>query len=339
MNIAIDAMGGDHAPDEIVAGALRAANEFSSSLTLVGDEAVLRRLLSQNGRHSYIRIHHASETIQMGESPLAAIRKKKDASICVAVDLVARGEAQAVLSAGDTGAAMAAATLKLGRLAGIDRPAIATVLPTVSGHTVLLDAGANVDCKPSMLAQFAVMGSIYAQCLFNLPAPQVGLLSIGEEDTKGNEVTKAAFKLLSEAPINFVGNVEGRDVGLGTVDVVVCDGFVGNILLKVAEGYAQYFVQLMREELTRSLWSKIAAHLLKPAFQRMKQRADYSEYGGALLLGVNGVCIIAHGSSQARAIASAVRVAQQMVEANVVQRVRDSLLTWRVTEEESVTLS
>jgi glycerol-3-phosphate acyltransferase PlsX len=339
MNIAIDAMGGDHAPDAIVAGVLQAADEASSSLTLVGDEPVLRGLLSQNGHHSNIRIHHASEMIQMGESPLAAIRKKKDASICVAVDLVARGEAQAVLSAGDTGAAMAAATLKLGRLTGIDRPAIATVLPTVSGHTVLLDAGANVDCKPSMLAQFAVMGSVYAQCLFDLPSPQVGLLSIGEEDTKGNEVTKAAFKLLSDAPINFVGNVEGRDIGLGTVDVVVCDGFVGNILLKVAEGYAQYFVQLMREELTRDLWSKIAARLLKPAFKRMKKRADYSEYGGALLLGVNGVCIIAHGSSQARAISSAVRVAQQMVKANVVQRVRDSLLTLHVTEEESVTLS
>lgn len=338
MNIAIDAMGGDHAPDAIVAGVLQAADETASSLTLVGDERVLRGLLSRNGRHTNIRIHHASETIEMGESPLAAIRKKKDASICVAVDLVARGEAQAVLSAGDTGAAMAAATLKLGRLAGIDRPAIATVLPTVSGHTVLLDAGANVDCKPSMLAQFGVMGSVYAQCLFDLPSPQVGLLSIGEEDTKGNEVTKAAFKLLSEAPINFVGNVEGRDIGLGKVDVVVCDGFVGNILLKVAEGYAQYFVQLMWEELARDLWSRIAARLLKPAFQRMKKRADYSEYGGALLLGVNGVCIIAHGSSQARAIARAVRVAQQMVKANIVQRVGDSLLTLHVPEEESVSL-
>ncbi|MCS6861056.1 MAG: phosphate acyltransferase, partial [Abditibacteriales bacterium] len=182
------------------------------------------------------------------------------------------------------------------------------------------------------------MGSVYAQCLFGIASPQVGLLSIGAENSKGNEVTKAAFKLLSEAPINFVGNIEGRDIGLGKVDVVVCDGFVGNILLKVAEGYAQYFVQIMREELTRDFWSKIAALLLKPAFKRMKKRADYSEYGGALLLGVNGVCIIAHGSSQGRAIASAVRVAHQMVKANIVQRVHDLLRTLRVFEEESAPL-
>jgi glycerol-3-phosphate acyltransferase PlsX len=215
---------------------------------------------------------------------------------------------------------------------GIDRPAIATVLPTVSGHTVLLDAGANVDCKPSMLAQFGVMGSVYAQCLFSMTSPKVGLLSVGEEDTKGNEVTKAAFKLLGEAPVNFVGNVEGRDVGLGTVDVVVCDGFVGNILLKVAEGYAQYFVALLREEMTRSLWSKLGAILLRSAFKRMKKRADYSEYGGALLLGVNGVCIITHGAAKARAITNAVRVTQQMVNANVVERVRESLLTLQAIE-------
>jgi glycerol-3-phosphate acyltransferase PlsX len=332
MNIAVDAMGGDHAPDEIVTGALQASVPPSSSITLVGDEFVLRRLLSRNGHHTHLRIHHASETIQMGESPLPAVRRKKDASICVATDLVARGEAQAVLSAGNTGAAMAAATLKLGRLVGIDRPAIATVLPTVSGHTVLLDAGANVDCKPSMLAQFGVMGSVYAQCLFSMTSPKVGLLSVGEEDTKGNEVTKAAFKLLGEAPVNFVGNVEGRDVGLGTVDVVVCDGFVGNILLKVAEGYAQYFVALLREEMTRSLWSKLGAILLRSAFKRMKKRADYSEYGGALLLGVNGVCIITHGAAKARAITNAVRVTQQMVNANVVERVRESLLTLQAIE-------
>jgi glycerol-3-phosphate acyltransferase PlsX len=308
----------------------------SSHITLVGQESALRALLSRNGHTPNLRVHHASETIQMGEPPLTAIRRKKDASVCVAVDLVARGEAQAVLSAGDTGAFTAAATLKLGRLAGIDRPAIATVLPTVSGHTVVLDVGANVDCKPSLLAQFAVMGSVYAQCLFDLPSPKVGLLSIGEEDTKGNEVTKAAFKLLSETPVNFVGNVEGRDVGLGTVDVVVCDGFVGNILLKVAEGYAQYFVTLLRDELTRDWLSKCGAFFLKPALRRMKKRADYNEYGGALLLGVNGVCIITHGSAQARAISNAVRVAHQMIKADIVQRVRDSLLTLQQTQAQTI---
>lgn len=324
--IALDAMGGDHAPDAIVKGALRAAEEGLAEIILVGDESRLAPLLEAAGAVSRVRVVHAGEVIGMDEVPTLALRQKKDASIVVALRLVKDGAADAVVAAGSTGAAMAAALLTLGRISGIERPAIAVPLPTRTGPAVLLDVGATVDAKPAYLRQFAVMGAVYARVVLRRPTPRVGLFNIGEEETKGNEQALKAHALLKETPgLNFVGNVEGRDLPAGKADVVVCDGFVGNGLLKFAEGLAFLFVDLLKEELQGSLRGRLAGWLARPRLRRLRGRLDYAHYGGAPLLGVNGLCIISHGSSKAEAITSAVRVAAEGARGGVIAAIKEEL--------------
>jgi glycerol-3-phosphate acyltransferase PlsX len=350
MRIAIDAMGGDRAPAEIVAGACAAAHDFGVEVILVGDEAAIKGCFGSHNKAlekttidipatlpKGVTIHHASQVVGMDDAPMQAMRKKPDSSVAVATQLHADGKADAVLSAGNTGAAATLALFKLKRIAGIDRPGIASVFPTSKNPTVVLDVGANVDCKPRHLAEFAVMGAAYARNVKEIipgvgswipkgKLPTVGLLSIGEEESKGNDLTKATFKLLqdnaAEGKYQFFGNVEGRDIGKGTVDVVVCDGFVGNVVLKVSEGLAKMLTGELKTALTSSLRSKLGALLLKPALMRMRKRLDYTGYGGALLLGVNGVCVICHGSADARSIHSAIRIAKQTVSADVVGAIR-----------------
>lgn len=321
MKIAVDAMGGDNAPREIVQGALEAAGKDRQEVILVGDEELIRKEVP-GGRDKLVRIVHASEVIAMGESPVGAVRRKRDSSLVKAVQLVKEGVAEAVVSAGNTGAVMAAGVLLLGPLAGIDRPAIATIIPSKKGKTVLLDAGANVDCKPFHLLQFGIMGYLYAREILGVSQPKVGLLSIGEEATKGNELTLAAFQLLQQAKVNFIGNVEGRDIYEGTVDVVICDGFIGNVVLKVSEGMVTALLEMATEEIKRSLPAKIGMAMIMPALRNFWRKLDYAEYGGAPLLGLNGTIIICHGRSPARAIRNAIRLAREAVENNLVAAIQ-----------------
>lgn len=323
--IAIDAMGGDHAPAQVVAGALRAREELGVEVLLVGDPAQVEASLQEHGAASSLEIVPAEGTIEMGEEPLSALRRKPKASINVAMELVKQGRADAVVSAGHSGAAMAAALLRLGRLPGIDRPAIGAVLPTmVPGKPVIiLDVGANVDCRPKFLEQFAFMGTVYSQYVMGVTEPKVGLLNIGEEDCKGNEQALRTHQLLKENnQIPFVGNAEGRDVLSGHFDVIVCDGFVGNVLLKFAEAVGEVALQILREELPRGWRGKAGTALLKPNLRRIKQRMDHAEHGGGLLLGVAGVCIISHGSSQAPSIFNAVRLAREAIDNRVLDRIQ-----------------
>lgn len=322
--IAIDAMGGDHAPAEIVAGALRAHEELDAEVILVGDPDQITTELKRHTSSQPMEIVPAEGVVEMEEEPLVALRRKPNASINVAMQLVKENRADAVVSAGHSGAAMAAALLRLGRLKGIERPAIAAVFPTLmAGKSVLiLDVGANVDCRPQFLEQFAVMGSIYSQYVMGTEEPKVGLLNIGEESTKGNDVAIRAHQLLSENPhISFIGNAEGRDVLSGRFDVVVCDGFVGNVLLKFAEAVGDVLLQILRQELPRGMHGKLGTTLLKPNLRRIRQRIDHAEHGGALLLGVDGICIIGHGSSQAPTVFNAVRLAKEAVDHTVLDRI------------------
>ncbi len=316
MRIAIDAMGGDFAPEKIVAGAVLAAESLAGidALALVGNEAAIRRELQKARRvPGSLEVVHASETIAMEEAPAQAIRRKKDSSISRAMDLVKSGKADAMISAGNTGAVVVAATLKLRTLRGVERPAIATVMPSPAKPFVLIDAGANTDCPPRLLFQFAAMGHVYARKILGQPKPVVGLMSVGAEDTKGNETTKEAFRILDESQLNFKGNIEGNDLFKGEIDVVVCDGFVGNVILKTSEGLAHAIGAWIRREFTRTLTRKLGAVLLLGAVRAMKSQVDPETYGGAPLLGVNGVCIICHGASSARAILHAIRVARDAV--------------------------
>ena len=321
MRISIDAMGGDYAPREIVEGTLRAAKELSGigTLFLVGDEAAIRAELSKHKGPvpKCIEIVHASEVVEMGESPAIAIRRKKDSSIARAIELVKDGKADAIFSAGNTGAAVAAATLKLRTLEGVARPAIATVMPTPKKPFVLLDAGANPDSTPEMLQQYAVMGSIYAREILGISNLGVGLLSIGEEAAKGNEITKKTFGLLEESKINFIGNVESRDLFGGKVDVAVCDGFVGNVVLKTSEAVAWMIGDWLKTMFKANPLRILGALLSKGVFNEMKSHADPSSYGGAPLLGANGVVIIGHGSSNALATFNGIRVASEAIDHDV----------------------
>jgi glycerol-3-phosphate acyltransferase PlsX len=314
MKIAVDAMGGDLGAPVTVEGAIGAAREYGLEVILVGDKAVVEREL---GRHRAgdlpVSVRHASQIVEMGESPSYALRRKRDSSMRVAAELVRDGEAAAFVSAGNTGAAMAIAMFTLGVLPGVDRPAIAVVLPNLKGRTVLLDAGANVDPKPKHLVQYALMGDQYARRILGVHAPRVGLLSVGEEEGKGNELVRDVFKTLEAMPLGFVGNVEGRDIYNGSVDVVVTDGFTGNVALKISESLADMIIHLIREELTRTLSAKLGALLIRPAFRRFFKRVDYNELGGAPLLGINGACIISHGSSPPRAVKNAIRVGAEWV--------------------------
>jgi phosphate acyltransferase len=326
--IALDAMGGDFAPDPIVAGAIKAQSELDVEVILVGEPTRIQACLKQQGATQEFEIVAAEGTIEMDEEPLSALRRKPNASINQAMQLVKEGRADAVVSAGHSGAAMAAALLRVGRLKGIERPAIAAIFPTIvpDKSVLILDVGANVDCKPKYLEQFALMGSIYSQYVSGVAKPQVGLLNIGEEESKGNDLAVNVYTSLAKnTEICFAGNAEGRDVLSGDFDVIVCDGFVGNILLKFAEAVGSIVVQMLKEELPRGPRGKVGATILKPNLQRLKQRIDAAEHGGALLLGVNGVCIISHGSSDEIAIANAIRAAQGAIENQVLSHLQDRI--------------
>ncbi|MCZ8342178.1 MAG: phosphate acyltransferase PlsX [Leptospira sp.] len=329
MWVAVDAMSGDYGPEGIVEGAVLAVRELGLSVSLVGDEQeLLDILLKFDYDTEKIRVIHSSEIIGMNDSPSIAVRAMEDSSIVKAVRLVADKECIGVFSPGNTGATMAAALLHLGRLPGVLRPPIAAPIPREEGPPVLLlDAGANVDCKPEYLAQFAVMGEIYSKELFGLESPKVGILSNGEEDKKGNAVTIKAFELLKKIPFQFIGNVEGRDLyGSGRdVDVVVCDGFTGNIVLKATEGLAKSIFNVLRNSIRQSSLAQTGALLLKSTFTAVKKRLDYAEYGGALLLGVEGICMIGHGSSNALAVKNAVRVIADCAKYKINERIKSRL--------------
>ncbi len=330
--IVIDAMGGDHAPQAVIEGALAAAAEAKDiEITLVGKEDEIRRYLPQNAERFHIV--HAEETISMDEAPVAAIRKKKNSSIVVGMNLVKDGAGDVFLSAGSSGAIIAGATLIVRRAKNVERAALAPLLPTIGGKWVmLLDAGANVDCKPAHLMQFARMGSIYMETIMGIENPRVGLLNNGAESEKGCALTKEVYGMLQESELNFVGNIEPRDALGDDCDVLVADGFAGNVLMKSIEGTVKMLLSLLKQSLYSSLKSKIGALLCKDAFASMKKRLDYKEYGGALLLGVNGGVVKAHGSSDARAIKSAVLQARKIAESRVVARIAEKLEAQAVTE-------
>ncbi len=329
ITIAVDAMGGDHAPRPEVEGAVVAAREFGVRILLVGIAAELKKELAKHSHRGLpIEIVPASEIITMHDSPSQAFRKKKDSSAHVAAKLVRSGQADALVSAGNTGAVMAVARFGLGTLPSVDRPALAAPFPTARGGTaVLLDVGANVDSKPAHLVQFAVMGEIYYRAIFGTRRPKVALLSIGEEEMKGNELTREAHSRLKQSALNFVGNVEGREIFGGSVDVIVCDGFIGNIALKISEGVAQHIVGLLKDALQSTLSSQVGYVLSRKAYQNFRKKIDYSEYGGAPLLGVRGVTVIAHGSSNAHAIKNAIRVATELVRGGVNDKIEQELST------------
>jgi len=327
MYIAIDAMGGDYAPGAIVEGALQAAQEYGISVLLVGDQAVIQQELQRLGgsESSLVVIRHASETIEMGESPVAALRRKHDSSLEVAFQQVKTGEAGAVVSAGNTGAVLTLAVTVLGNLAGVDRPAIVTALPTQSGRAYLLDAGANVECKPLHLVQFAVMGEVYARLIRGVPSPRVGVLSNGEEDSKGTDTTRAAHEILKKSALNYIGYVEGRDLNNGRVDVAVTDGFTGNVALKTMEGFSDFLQGQLRGLFTTNWRSKIAYMLLRRSLVVLRANLDPSEIGGAPLLGTDGIAIIAHGTSTPKAIKNAIRVADEALRQDINRQIMESL--------------
>lgn len=335
MRIAVDVMGGDFAPEEIIKGARRSALAYPDiEVILVGQPQRIEEFLPQTGRPKNLVIKAASEVVEMDEHPAQAVRKKRDSSIVVATRMVKEGEAEAIVSAGSTGAQMAAALLGLGRIKGIDRPAIVTVLPTLEGGKLLLDVGANPDAKPENLLQYAMMGSIYAERILGIGNPKVGLLNIGGEEGKGNELTQATYPLLKEAPLNFIGNIEGRDVPYGRADVVVCEGFVGNVVLKTTEGLAGALFQLIKERITSTPIRKLGALAVKPGLREISKILDYAEYGGAPLLGVNGISIICHGSSKEKAIYNAIRVAKECAESRFLEEIKEELPRFLVNPKE-----
>jgi glycerol-3-phosphate acyltransferase PlsX len=323
IRIAIDAMGGDHAPGHIVDGALAAARHFDLGVTLVGPAAVLEGELARHigADRDRVRIVDADAVVGMNESPSAALRRKPTASIKVAAETVARGDAAALFSAGHTGASVMAAYGAFGMLPGVDRPALAATVPTRHRPAILLDVGASVECRPQHLLQFAVMGSVYARVAFGIESPRVGLLSIGEEETKGNELTKDAHRLLKASPLPFIGNVEARDVYSGAADVIVCDGFTGNIALKISEGLVEVAEELLREELASTITARVGSLLTLRALRHFRRRVDYSEYGGAPLLGVAGITIVGHGRSTSKAVRNAVAMAYRFASSNFIERV------------------
>jgi phosphate acyltransferase len=324
LTIAVDAMGGDHAPKSEVEGAIKAASSQHVGVVLVGQQDVLERELREhrNAGDLPIRIHHASEVVTMDDSAAKAFRAKKDSSIRVACRLQRGGVVQGVVSAGNTGACMTTAKMVLGMIQGVDRPALASAFPTLKGSPVIvIDVGANVDSTPEMLAQFAVMGDMYSRIIFRNKSPRVGILSIGEEEHKGNELTRAATPLIKALPLNFIGNVEGRDIYSGIADVVVCDGFIGNVALKVSEGLVDMIAAMLKESLAETVTRKIGYVLSRAAYRDFRKRVDYSEYGGAPLLGVKGVTIICHGRSNANAIKNAIRVAAEFAEGRLNQKI------------------
>jgi phosphate acyltransferase len=328
VTIAVDAMGGDKAPVPEVEGAVRAAREFGHRIVLVGDCADIRRSLDKHPgwREFSIEVVHAEERITMGDHAAKAARSKRGSSMHLCARMVLDGKADGFLSAGNTGACMAIAKMVLGKVPGVDRPALSGVFPTHKGTpVVVVDVGANVDCEPQMLAQFGLMGEIYSRLVLKVKRPRVGLLSIGEEEHKGNALTRDTTPLLKELGFNFIGNVEGRDIFTGHTDVIVCDGFVGNVALKVSEGLADMIGSMLKESLKATVTRQIGYLLSRSAFRDFKKRVDYSEIGGAPLLGVKGVCIICHGRSDANAIKNAIRIAADFASSNMNQRIEEEL--------------
>jgi glycerol-3-phosphate acyltransferase PlsX len=331
VTIAVDAMGGDHAPRVEVSGAVEAARALPVRIILVGRESEIRAELERHSgwRSLAVEVRHATEVITMEDSAARAVRNKRDSSIRVACRLVRDGHADGLVSAGNTGAVMATAKMVQGMVPGVERPALASTLPTVTGKpTIVLDVGANVDSTPRMLAQFAVMGEIYSRAILHAHNPRVGLLSIGEEEHKGNELTRNAAPLIKSLPLNFIGNVEGRDIYRGKADVVVCDGFTGNVLLKVSEGVAELIKKMLHASLKARAAGRLGAWLASGSFRDFKKRVDYAEYGGAPLLGVRGVCIICHGSSNGNAMKNAIRVAAEFAGGNLNKRIEAELSRW-----------
>lgn len=319
-------MGGDHGPSVVVEGAVAAVREFGASVILVGDDVAVRDELRRlSASHLAIEVRHASQVVGMAEAPSTALRRKRDSSLRVAAELVRDGDASAFVSAGNTGAAMAISMFVIGVLRGIDRPAIAAVLPNLKRYSVLLDVGANVAPKPWHLFQYALMGHVYARDILGVELPRVGLLSVGEEEGKGNDLTREAYELLRESRVNFVGNVEGRDIYNGACDVVVTDGFTGNVALKISESLAEMLGAMIKQELTRDVRSRLGAALSAPAFGRFKRRVDYTEMGGAPLLGIDGAAIICHGASPVKAIKNAVRVAGEWAKAGLNEHIKAAL--------------
>ena len=340
MRVAIDAMGGDYAPEAIIHGGVEAvrAGKGDYEVVLVGDEEVIHPYLSRHFgiKDLPISVHHASQRIEMGESPVAAMKKKPDASIIVAMKIHKKGEADAVVSAGHTGAVMASAFFSLGRIRGVKRPAIGSLIPTGHGVTFLVDVGANLECKAHHLLQFGIMGEIYMKNVYYIRNPKVGLLNIGEEKSKGSDVSREVYTLLSESSLNFVGNIEGRDIMSGAVDVVICDGFVGNVLLKFAESFNGAYSKTLKRKVGKKIFSNLGTFLLKPTFDRLRRIYDYEEYGGAPLLGINGTCIICHGSSTPKAIKNAVHEAIMMIKKGVNEKISLEL-TGMMEEEKCAT--
>jgi glycerol-3-phosphate acyltransferase PlsX len=330
VKLVVDAMGSDRRPVPDVQGAADAAREFDTEILLVGPEARLRPELSKYpGAAERVRIVNASQEIEMREHPALAVKSKKDSSIVVGIELVKRGEADALISMGNTGAVLTAAVLHLQRIRGILRPALATVYPTPRGPALILDIGANTDCKPEWLEQFAIMGDLYARTVLGIERPRVALLSIGEEETRGSQAVQAAHARLraraSVSDLNFIGNVEGKDIPERAADVVVCDGFDGNIVIKLSEGLSKMLVELIEQEIRRGPLTTLGGALALPAFRRVRRILDYAEYGGGPLLGVNGIVIIGHGRSNALAVKNAIRVARQAVETNLLGGIRNGI--------------
>lgn len=326
IKISLDAMGGDYAPQATVEGAVLAAREFNIASVLVGDESQMREELSKHDISNLpIEVKHAPDVITMDESPLNILRKKKECSLRVAFDLVKTGEFKAVVTAGNSGAALTASLFVLDRLKGIDRPAIATVIPTLKDSVIVIDAGANNICKPFNLVQFALMASVYGNCLLGKEEPRIGVLSNGEEESKGTKLTRESNALLKETSLNYIGYVEGKDIFKGGVDIVVCDGFVGNILLKVTEGIAESVIAALKNEIQKSVSSQLGFALAKKSFSNFKKNFDYANYGGAPLLGVSGGVIISHGRSSAKAIKNAIRAAHNFVSSNVIHHLEETL--------------
>ncbi len=322
MHIALDAMGGDRGPDELVSGAIQAVEEYGLNVTLLGDEQRIQSALSKHNRHpDQIQIVHTTQVVAMDEQPFDAVRKKKDSSIMRAFALHKEGKVDAVVSAGNSGATMAAAIKYLGRLEKVSRPGIAGIYPTLKGTVVMMDVGANVDCRPQHLFQFGIMASAFSTVLFGIERPRIGLLSIGEEGGKGNVLVKKTHELFQKSSLNYIGNVEGRDTFIGNVDVIVCDGFVGNVCLKLSEGLAEAVLAMLGGEIAKSFKAKIGYLLAKEAFDSLRRKVDYAEYGGAPLLGLNGAGIICHGRSNATAIKNAIKVAAELVRNHVNERI------------------
>lgn len=327
IRIAVDAVGGDNAPKEIVKGAWQAVQSEELEIVLVGPEELIKTELALYVAHKNISIINAPEIIQMSESPVQAMKRKKGSSIHVGINLITENKADAFISAGNTGAVMAVSLISLGRVEGIERPAIVATFPTIAGVSAIIDVGANVDCRARHLVQFAQMGSVFTEQILHIANPRVGLLNIGEESEKGNELTIDAYKLLSKTNLNFIGNIEGKDILLDKADVIVCDGFIGNMLLKLSEGFVLTIFNFIKTEVKGSLISQLGALLMKPALKKLKKKIEYDEYGAGPLLGVNGVCMIAHGSAEAKAIKSAILEAKQTVLSGMVDKIKNTVKT------------